>query len=594
MRTSASTKRISLCKQSSKVSCCHAAQIGIKTGLSLKRKAADMSYQIIILAIVLIATMLITSIISNIRAKRRRIASIKAAYGKPPVTDDFIQLESISRYARHIETHSPCAKRVDAITWNDLDMDKVFNRINICQTSVGEEYLYNCLHELPLNNQALAKREGLIQFFADNADARLAVQELFASRMGKENYNGLVSLMFAPSTSLLKYRHLYTALAILPLVMLPIMLINILAGIICFVAALAVNMVVYYRTEKHIAVEIPTIKYLACLLRCCKDLSKMKALESQPIMHDISRHYKSLKSVKRNIPNMASSLKGEIVEMFFEYMNIMFLYDIRNFNKLMKAIKERSEEFHALYRTFGEVDMSICIASFRQSLPEYSQPEFGTGSEVEFTDIYHPLIPVPVTNSGTVSNNSLITGSNASGKSTFIKALAINGILAQTINTCAAKAYKARFSLVVTSMVMRDDLIGGESYFIVEIKSLKRILDLVEKYPCTCFVDEILRGTNTAERIAASAAVLEHLNAKDTLCVAATHDIELTRILAGKYDNYHFREQVTDDGIVFDYKLLDGPATTRNAIKLLRFMAFDAVIVERAEVLAEGVGGAGG
>jgi len=315
-------------------------------------------------------------------------------------------------------------------------------------------------------------------------------------------------------------------------------------------------------------------------------MRKIKALESQPVMDEIRRNYKALKSLKRKMPASAS-MAGDLADSFLEYANIMFLSDIRNYNNFMKTIKKRSEEFHALYRAFGEIDMSICISSFRLSLPDYVLPEFALEGELEFTDVYHPLIPSPVANTGVVKNNSIITGSNASGKSTFIKALVINGILAQTINTCAATAFKTRFSLVVTSMVMRDDLTAGESYFIVEIKSLKRILDLVNEYPCTCFIDEILRGTNTVERIAASAAVLDFLSGKDVLCIAASHDIELTRILAGKYDNYHFREQVTDDGIVFDYKLKNGPSTTRNAIKLLCFMGFEGSVIDRAEELAE-------
>jgi len=512
-----------------------------------------------------------------------------AEYGKPPEADDFFQLESVGRYAMYMAKHNPSRQRVDPITWNDLDMDKVFSRINSCQTSVGEEYLYHCLHELPLNSEALARREGLVQLFADDRDARLDVQVLLALQVGKENYNGLTALMFVPGVSTLKNPRLYTVLALLPLLMAAVLVVSVPFGVIGILAAFVVNMMVYFRTKNHITIEIPSIKYLAGLLNCCKGLLKIKALENQPHMEEIRRHYKTLKSLKRKMPGMSTSTTaGDLASMFLEYANIMFLSDIRNYNRFMKTIKERSEEFHALYRAFGEIDMSICIASFRQSLPGYALPEFCEDRGIEFEEIYHPLIPAPVANTGIVKNDSIITGSNASGKSTFIKALAINGILAQTINTCAAKRYMARFSLIVTSMVLRDDLAGGESYFIVEIKSLKRILDLVREYPCTCFIDEILRGTNTVERIAASAAVLEYLHGQDALCVAASHDIELTRILAGEYDNYHFRERVTDSGVEFDYKLHDGPSTTRNALKLLRFMEFEDGIVNRAEKLAEG------
>ena len=99
----------------------------------------------------------------------------------------------------------------------------------------------------------------------------------------------------------------------------------------------------------------------------------------------------------------------------------------------------------------------------------------------------------------------------------------------------------------------------------------------------TCYIDEILKGTNTIERIAASASVLEYLHDKNCLCMVASHDIELTSILKDKYDNYNFCEQITDDGIIFDYKLKQGASQTRNAIKLLDFMNFDSSIVGNAE-----------
>jgi len=577
-------------------------------------------HPLLILGLVVIAVALASTIYNNITSRCRRLENLKASFGKPPEEDDSLQLESISRYSQYIQQHNPTQQRVDTITWNDLDMDSVFKRINTCQTSVGEEYLYHNLHNLPLNDNALTKRESLVQFFESNPDTRLSVQALLASRVGKENYNGLTALMFTSSINLLKYRHIYTALALLPLVMSLVIIFHVPLGVIGIVGSFIINMFVHYSLKSRITIEIPSIKYLGNLLRCCKSLLKMKPLKHLPTMAEIEGLYKTLKPIRRKAPNMPSAT-GELMDSFLEYARIMFLSDIRNYNKFMRMIKERSQEFHALYRAFGELDLSICVLSFRLSLPIYTLPEFygcgdiqrgngeagtyastaraeddtsGAGDSnppkftLAFEKIFHPLIPEPVTNSGMIKNDSLLTGSNASGKSTFIKALAINGILAQTINTCAAKSFKTRFSLIMTSMVVRDDLSAGESYFIVEIKSLKRVLDMVQNYPCTCYIDEILRGTNTIERIAASASVLAYLHKQDALCIAASHDIELTYILDGQYDNYHFREQVTDDGIVFDYKLNDGPSTTRNAIKLLDFMGFEEEIVTQAEGLAEG------
>ena len=184
---------------------------------------------------------------------------------------------------------------------------------------------------------------------------------------------------------------------------------------------------------------------------------------------------------------------------------------------------------------------------------------------------------------------ALLTGSNASGKSTFLKTVAINALMAQTVHTCPAKSYSGGLYRILSSMALKDDLESGDSYYIVEIKSLKRILNQLEKEgnPVLCFVDEVLRGTNTVERIAASTQILKSLAGKKALCFAATHDIELTHLLERYYNNYHFEEEIIDNDVVFHYRLLKGRATTRNAIKLLGVMGYDDTIIREAEEMAE-------
>ncbi len=186
-----------------------------------------------------------------------------------------------------------------------------------------------------------------------------------------------------------------------------------------------------------------------------------------------------------------------------------------------------------------------------------------------------------------LQQNSLITGSNASGKSTFVKALALNSIFAQTIYTCTASSFSLSRCLPITAMAVSDDILAGDSYFMAEIKALKRTIEQVDHYPCLCFIDEILKGTNTIERIAASAAILSYLDGKNCLCLIATHDIELTNILVNSYDNYHFQETITDETILFDYQLYTGPAQTKNAIALLNYLEFDQEIIKDAHELVD-------
>jgi len=98
-----------------------------------------------------------------------------------------------------------------------------------------------------------------------------------------------------------------------------------------------------------------------------------------------------------------------------------------------------------------------------------------------------------------------------------------------------------------------------------------------------CFIDEVLRGTNTLERIASSSQILKQLATLKSLCFAATHDLELAKILSGRFDNYHFEEKVEENNVVFDYKLRKGTTKTRNAIKLLEMIGYNKQITKGAE-----------
>ena len=122
-----------------------------------------------------------------------------------------------------------------------------------------------------------------------------------------------------------------------------------------------------------------------------------------------------------------------------------------------------------------------------------------------------------------------------------------------------------------------------------EIKSIKRIMDAykAEGAPVLAFVDEVLRGTNTIERISASSVILQQLAGGNGYCFAATHDLELTEILRNYYENVHFEESIENNDIVFPYRLQKGKATSRNAIALLSIMGYDSAITNKAQNQAQ-------
>lgn len=241
-----------------------------------------------------------------------------------------------------------------------------------------------------------------------------------------------------------------------------------------------------------------------------------------------------------------------------------------------------------LYKFVGEVDMSISVASFRKSLPDYCIPEFSKDNRINVCDIYHPLIENAVLNSVNLGNSTMIMGANASGKSTFMKALAVNAILAQSIYTCCAKRLEIPRSVVMTSMAVRDDVLTGESYYVREVRYLKRMLDESKKGGRVLyFIDEILKGTNYRERLAASKAVLSYLSGKNGMVIVSTHDGELAKYLKHEYSGYHFESRLTDDGIKFDYRIKSGFGEGSNAIDLLLCYDFPREVVEDAKKLVK-------
>ena len=300
---------------------------------------------------------------------------------------------------------------------------------------------------------------------------------------------------------------------------------------------------------------------------------------------------KKFQSVTKNAWLLESgNVNGSLSEMAMEYMRMLTHVDLMKFNSMVRHIGNCQAEVYELFDTLGLLEACISVASYRQMLPYWSKPQLLTGSrrKLVIEEGYHPLIEKPVANSMHTEKNVLLTGSNASGKSTFLRTIAVNAVLSQTIFTSVSKNYQAPYFRIYSSMSLKDDLGGKNSYYIVEIKALKRILTAAEQTGCPvlCFVDEVLRGTNTVERIAASSEILKYLKDKNVLCFAATHDIELTAILSGCYDNYHFQEEVTDSDVSFNFKLFKGPATTRNAIKLLKMIGYDASIIKGAECQA--------
>ena len=528
----------------------------------------------------------------KIRQRKWFLRHLKQRWGTIP-DREYTQeeLESISHYARR---HEGEPFMIDDITWNDLQMDEIFIRMNNTLSSCGEDVLYQMLRQPQMHREVLEERERLIAYFQTHEEERIQVLTRVKEvkkiwKMSIADY--IDALKDVDRTGRAKYPMLagLSVAAIIATLIKPIPCMFLLLLMLC------VSAVVHTRDSKKIE---PYLNCFVCILRLLRAADQFEKLDNpviQTYLDRIRTGRKKMKSFRRGAFLVAStnSVQDGLEAIVVSYLRIIFQVDFIKFYSMLKHVEGNEAIIEDMYQAIGELDALIAVASFRESLPYYSLPEFtetdnAEGASLEVEELYHPLIDDPVVNGIRMQRGVLITGSNASGKSTFLKTIAINTILAQTVHTCIAKQHRGSFLKVLTSMALRDNLAGGESYYMVEIRSLKRILEECEKpEPVLCIVDEVLRGTNTIERIAASSQILHSLAKPKVLAMAATHDIELSYILEKEYDNYHFEEEIQEKDVVFDYKLRTGRAMTRNAIRLLAMIGYDPKIIEAAQESAK-------
>ncbi len=540
--------------------------------------------------VVLIVIVIVIAFLVKVYSHRKNIRKLREAlnkqFGKKPKARKY-DFENLGYHWNEYKKNLPEEETIDEITWNDLEMEKLFCRINNCSSFPGEQVLYSTLHCLPANKAYTESLEEKIKFFIEKDGERLDMQLLLSS-LGKDSSSYFLPRFMSDLKAfeiggIWKYRVMQILLFLF--VLLAAIFQNtgfILSASIIF----TINLVIYSKQKYKYEIHLGALGNIATVISVGKKIADSKVISYESKFNEFKESVDSFKKLSYQIISVTSKknavTSGDAFAIFYDYIIGGTLFDFIKYDQIIRRLKNKGKEFMDLYRKIGMIDIAITIGSFRKSLPRYCTPTLNNGKILQFQDIYHPLIDEPVLNSKILSKNSIITGSNASGKSTFIKAVAVNVIFAQCLNTCMAKTMVMPFSRVITSMAVTDDLMAGESYYIKEIKYLNRIIrSLSDERFVICIIDEILRGTNTEERIAASASILKYINKKNCLAIAATHDIELTSILGSLYANYHFREQMNEKDITFDYKIYDGVSKSRNAIRLLKHVGFpDEIIVE--------------
>ena len=478
------------------------------------------------------------------------------------------------------------AYAVDEVTWADLEMDEVFLRINQTGSYIGEQVLYHTLH----NGYESFFRENaaMMQLLAENEGAR---QELSFRLypIGKKQSSYYLPQFFE-NAGLLRPGHswvFHLLQAVLVLAILMALIFRAAPFYIVLGCSAVVNFIVYIMMKMKYDVLLSSFSGIGQVLDLAEWSIRQKKLPL-PVSSSMKESAGRLKKIRQKIGFLVytkqAGVTGDALGLLFDYILGITLIDVGRIDGILRLIDEHREAVLESFIFAGRLDTALSILSFRESLPHWTVPVFAEGGEIAAQELYHPLLKEPVSNDFTLQDRAILTGANASGKSTFMKSLAVGVILAQTIDTACSVRFSLPAMKVMTSMAIRDDVVSGESYYVREVRYLKRMLDEIARGTMTlCVIDEILKGTNQAERLAASEAVLKYLTQFPGFCIIATHDMELVEKLRELYAPYYFESHITENNVTFDYKIHPGRGGESNALALLRAFGFPDEVVRDAE-----------
>ncbi|MGL5614690.1 MAG: MutS-related protein [Sarcina sp.] len=503
------------------------------------------------------------------------------------------EFEDIKKYYENFSKGS--YGEVDDQSWSDLSMDEVFTKVDRTYSSAGESILYNMLRKPLYNKEELNRRWSLIKTVKNDEENRIKIQGQFFD-LSKDRKGQVIDFITKDIDLNESRRKLFIFIGrILPIIFFLLCFVK-----IYFIIPLAVNIIINgcisgaIRGKLMEKEPIEAIAYVGAMIKVANKLLKIdsKILEGykddlKEVTDILMKDKRSFKSVKRTNGiddlNILSLIKDAWTEAVGQ---TTFDLEIAYYS-VAKSYKEYREPIKKLYETLGEIDGLIAMAAYIESLDiDVSNPNFIDETKFEIKEGIHPLLKKPVANSINIDKKGIvITGTNMSGKSTFLRMLGINIIFAQSFNFVLADKYEAPFFNLVSSISPEDDVNSGKSYYLAEAEAILRIIKALEgEKPVFCLIDEIFRGTNPVERIAASEEILRYIQKRNSISLVATHDRELTDLLIESHDFYHFTEKVNEEtGMSFDYKLKSGVLKKGNAIKLLRFVGYPDEITINAE-----------
>jgi hypothetical protein len=481
-------------------------------------------------------------------------------------------------------------KEEEHLYCNDLDLfgqNSLFQFLNRSQLFKGKKTLGFYLKNLA-NKDEILQRQEAIHELSKNVEWRQRFQATaIVGKEQKETYNSL--LKWANKDLDQPIRLVRMLAFVLPVALLGAIVLHyifdwsfggsMIQPLIIANLLLAFSQVKYIRQELVYSDEIKnSLKSYALLIKLIEDEAfegkKLKALKSllykkdenaSAAIHQLSKLYANLDNVNNPF--------GAIM------FNALSVYHVHALHRLKVWKKKHASSIKEWMKVIGEFEALNSLANFAYNNNQFVFPSLELEQGIYFKDLGHPLISKEkrVSNSVSFSDHSFIilTGSNMSGKSTFLRSLGVSMVLGQMgAPVCASKSNIVPMPVLV-SMRVSDNLSEGESFFFAEVKRLKLIMEAARNKTSFVLLDEILRGTNSDDKRTGTIEVIKNIIRNETIGSIATHDLKVcdtTNDYPQILSNKCFEVEIKNNELVFDYQLREGVCQNKSATFLMKKM----------------------
>lgn len=463
----------------------------------------------------------------------------------------------------------------------DLDLIEIVKKIDNCNSKIGKQFLcYKVFNSVRDNNR-------LEEFSANpSLNSEYDLQYKKSLKNLNKDYNlDLVDIVFGNSDinghwsfRYSKYLLLFVIISIVGFYF------NSLFFSLSFTILFMINMMVFL-IGKGIVINFKY--YLLNLLdfsKTCNEIiefDKTFSFQSKNIKYNFLLKILTFEESIENITPV-----GYLASSAIEIFKAIFLIDSLIINFLVSKIEIDKNKLKSDYFLLANLDFNLSLNTLNEKEENViCIPVFNNKAKLSFNNLIHPLIDDCIVNSIDVNDEIImITGSNLAGKSTFLKAIAVNLILGKSLNICFAKSASLNNLDVFSSFKINDDLVNSKSFFNVELDVIKAIVDNSNSKSIV-FLDEPFKGTNSSERMALNISVLKYLYKKKCKIILATHDVKLFSYLSNFSIPYNFNLAIYKDNVLFDYKLKKGIIENYYAIEILKDKGFPNAIINESIVM---------